>query len=321
MISIITPAFNEAQSLSALYARIVQTMQALGVEWEWVVVDDHSRDDTFAVLRRLAAGDPRVRGVRFARNSGSHVAIACGMHLAAGEAVVMMAGDLQDPPETIAAMVDRWSRGAQIVWAVRRARPGDPVHAGFAAIYYWIVRRIVGLRDMPARGTDFFLADRRVVDAFRAFPERTTSLFNHLTWMGFRQEYVEYDKQPRTAGVSGWTLARKIRLVLDSVTALSNAPLRWCAYVGAALLVIGLVLGIAGAALLPELGGGILLVLATLVGLSGMQMVALAIVGEYVWSALAEARRRPQYVIEASTADDLAMAVPAAERKNHQAAQ
>ena len=303
MISIITPAFNEAANLRALHARIVETMTKLGVKWEWIVVDDHSRDETFAVLQQLSAGDSRVRGVRLARNSGSHVAIACGMHLAAGDAAVMMAADLQDPPETIGAMLDRWSRGAQVVWAVRRSRPGDRSHAGFAAIYYWIVRRVVGLREMPARGADFFLADRRVVDAFRAFPERTTSVFNQLTWIGFRQEYVEYDKQPRAAGASGWTLARKIRLVIDSVTAFSNAPLRWCAYIGAAMLALALMLTVAGVALLPQLGGGILLVLAVLFGVSGVQMLALATVGEYVWSALAEARRRPQYVIEASTAE------------------
>ncbi len=310
MISIVTPAFNEAQNLQRLHARIADTMETLSADWEWIVVDDHSRDDTFAVLQRLSISDPRVRGVRLARNSGSHVAIACGLRLTSGEAVVMIASDLQDPPETIGAMLARWRSGAQIVWAVRRSRPGDRSHAGFAAIYYWIVRRVVGLRDMPAKGTDFFLADRRVVDAFRAFPERTTSLFNHLTWMGFKQEYVEYDKQPRTAGASGWTLARKIRLVIDSVTAFSNAPLRWCAYLGAALLVMALVLTAVGIPLLPELGGGLLLVLAVLFGLSGLQMLALALVGEYVWSALAEARRRPQFVIEAATSDDvLEMAV------------
>ena len=316
MISIVTPAFNEAGNLQRLHTRIVDTMGKLAVDWEWIVVDDHSRDDTFAVIQRLSISDPRVRGVRLARNSGSHVAIACGLRLTSGDAVVMMASDLQDPPETIGTMIERWRRGAQIVWAVRRSRPGDRSHASFAAVYYWIVRKIVGLRDMPAKGTDFFLADRRVVEAFRAFPERTTSLFNHLTWMGFKQEYVEYEKQPRTVGASGWTLSRKVRLVIDSVTAFSNAPLRWCAYLGAAMLIVALVLIVAGVRLLPELGGGLLLVLAVLFGLSGVQMLALAIVGEYVWSALAEARRRPQYVIEAATSDDLAIMLPDGYRRN-----
>ena len=305
MISIVTPAFNEAENLRNLHARIVETMTALAVDWEWVVVDDHSRDETFAVLQRLAAADPRVRGVRLARNSGSHVAIACGLSLSDGDAVVMMAGDLQDPPETIGAMLERWRRGAQLVWAVRRSRPGGRTHAGFAAIYYWIVRRVVGLREMPATGVDFFLADRRVVEAFRRLPERTTSVFTQLTWLGFRQEYVEYDKQARVAGRSGWTLARKIQLVIDSVTAFSSAPIRWCAYGGAALLLLGLALLIPGIALLPELGGGILIVMAVFIGLSGVQLLAIATVGEYVWGALSEARRRPQFVVEASTSDDL----------------
>ena len=124
MISIVTPAFNEAENLTGLYARIVETMTKLGVKWEWIVVDDHSRDGTFAVIQRLSAGDARVRGVRLARNSGSHVAIACGMNLAAGDAVIMMAADLQDPPETIGAMVERWSRGA---WrCLRRAASASP---------------------------------------------------------------------------------------------------------------------------------------------------------------------------------------------------
>jgi dolichol-phosphate mannosyltransferase len=305
VISIVTPAFNEGQNLQRLHDRIAATMGTLRVDWEWIVVDDHSRDDTFAALQRMAITDPRVRGVRLARNSGSHVAIACGLRIATGDAVVMLASDLQDPPETIGAMLERWTRGAQIVWAVRRSRPGDRSHAGFARIYYWIVRRVVGLRDMPAKGTDFFLADRCVVDAFRAFPERTTSLVNHLIWMGFKQDYVEYDKQPRTAGASGWTLSRKVRLVIDSIIAFSNAPLRWCAYLGVALLAVALALTAVGIPLLPELGGGLLLVLAVLFGLSGLQMLALAIVGEYVWSALAEARRRPQFVIEAATSDDV----------------
>src|SRR5262245_18677732 len=120
MLSILTPAFNESTNLDALYARVVATMASLGGDWEWLIVDDHSRDDTFAVIRRLAEADRRVRGVRLARNSGSHVAITCGLHHVSGDAAVMMAADLQDPPETLGAMVERWRDGAQVVWAVRR---------------------------------------------------------------------------------------------------------------------------------------------------------------------------------------------------------
>jgi dolichol-phosphate mannosyltransferase len=301
VISIITPAFNEAAILPALYARIVQTMAGLGLEWEWLVIDDHSRDETFAVLQQLSGADSRVRGIRFARNAGSHVAIACGLRHARGAAAAMLAADLQDPPETLAAMIERWRGGAQVVWAVRRRRPGDRAHSTFAALYYWTMRHVVGLREMPSRGADFFLADRAVVEAFRRFPERTSSVFALLTSVGFRQEYVEYDKQPRAAGRSGWTLARKIRLVVDSVVAFSNAPIRWCAYGGASLFVASLVILIGGVARLPDLGGGLLILLAAVVGLSAVQLLALAMVGEYVSRTLDEARRRPEYLIEAET--------------------
>jgi dolichol-phosphate mannosyltransferase len=299
MISIVTPAFNEAANLPALYERLVAAMRDVGGDWEWIVVDDHSRDETFAVIEALALRDARVRGFRLSRNSGSHVAITCGLHQVDADAAVMMAADLQDPPETLASMVARWRQGAQVVWATRRARPGDPTHRGFAALYYWMMRRLVGMTEMPVRGADFFLVDRVVVDAFRRFSERNVSVLALITWLGFRQEYVEYDKQQRVSGQSGWTLARKIKLVVDSITSFSGFPIRLCTYVGLMFVMCSLVLLSFAVALLPQLGGGVLLVLSLIVGLAGFQLVAIGIVGEYVWRALEETRRRPPYLIEA----------------------
>jgi glycosyltransferase involved in cell wall biosynthesis len=299
MLSILTPAFNEAANLPALYDRLLETMGVVGGEWEWVIVDDHSRDETFAVIERLALRDARVRGLRLARNSGSHVAITCGLHHVDGDTAVMMAADLQDPPETLAAMLDKWRHGAQVVWAVRRERPGQRSHARFATLYYWMMRRVVGLTEMPARGADFFLVDRAVIEAFRRFPERNVSVLALITWLGFRQDYVEYDKQPRSAGHSGWTLARKIKLVLDSVTSFSDFPIRLCSYAGLALLAVSFIVFVVSMILLPTLGAGLLFLLSVFVGLAGLQLLALGIVGEYVWRALDEARRRPPYVIEA----------------------
>ncbi|HLG54996.1 MAG TPA: glycosyltransferase family 2 protein [Vicinamibacterales bacterium] len=302
MLSIITPAFNESTNLEALYARIVQTMAQIGAEgeWEWLIVDDHSRDDTFEVIARLARTDSHLRGIRLARNSGSHVAITCGLHHVRGRAAVMMASDLQDPPETLGVLLERWRSGAQVVWAVRRERPGDPSHAGFAAVYYWIMRNVVGMTEMPDRGADFFLIDRQVIDAFRRFPERNISVFALITSLGFRQEYIEYDKQPRAAGRSGWTMARKIKLVVDSVTGFSDAPIRLCSYTGVVILGIGLLLGAVRLAGAWRANG---LVLAAMCVLTGVQLLALGIVGEYVWRALDEARRRPAYLIERSVGE------------------
>jgi dolichol-phosphate mannosyltransferase len=299
MISIVTPAFNEAANLPVLYDRLVAAMREVGGDWEWIVVDDHSRDDTFAVIEALALRDARVRGFRLSRNSGSHVAITCGLHQVDSDAAVMMAADLQDPPETLATMVARWRQGAQVVWATRRIQPGEASHRGFAALYYWMMRRLVGMTEMPARGADFFLLDRVVVDAFRRFSERNVSVLALITWLGFRQEFVEYDKQPRLSGQSGWTVARKIKLVVDSITSFSDFPIRLFSYIGVALVACSLVMLIFAVVLLPQLGGGVLLLLSLIVGLAGLQLIAVGVVGEYVWRALEESRRRPPYLIEA----------------------
>ncbi len=296
-LSIITPAFNESANLVALHARLTAAMDVLRLEWEWVVVDDHSPDATFAVVQQLAARDPRVRGIRLARNAGSHLAITCGLHHVRGDAAIMMAADLQDPPETIATMLAQWRQGAQVVWAVRRQRPQSWYGGGFGTVYYWIMRHVVGMKEMPAQGADFFLIDRVAIDAFKQFAERHVSVLALITWLGFRQTYIEYDKQPRAAGRSGWTLAKKIKLVVDSVTAFSDAPIRACSYAGVGLMAAGVVLALAG--VLMSASPAVLLVIAAVVACTGLQLLALGVVGEYVWRALDEARRRPPYLIEA----------------------
>jgi dolichol-phosphate mannosyltransferase len=236
------------------------------------------------------------------RNSGSHVAIACGLHQARGAAAIMLAGDLQDPPELVQALLDRWRGGAQVVWAARRVQPGEAAHAGFAAAYYWIMRRIAGLTEMPARGADVFLIDRTVIDAFKQFPERTVSIFALITWLGFSQAHVEYDKQPRASGKSGWTRAKKIRLVIDSVTAFTEAPIRWCAAAGVASLGLAAILAAVGLVRWMGTGSGHLtLLVSAMAAFTGAQLVALGVVGEYVWRALEESRRRPAYLVEAAT--------------------
>ena len=300
MISILTPAFNESVNLENLHARLTQTMAQLGEEWEWLIIDDHSRDDTFAVVQRLALTDSHVRGVRLARNRGSHVAITCGLHHVRGDAAVMMASDLQDPPETLGALLQKWRSGAQVVWATRREQPGDQTHAGFASIYYWIMRNVVGMKEIPARGADFFLVDRVVIDAFRRCDEQHVSVFALITWLGFRQAYIEYDKQPRAAGRSGWTLARKIKLVIDSITAFSDAPIQACWLAGGAMMALGLVAVIAGLVWFDGLQAAVVVVLGAVAGSCGVQLCAIAMLGEYVWRGLDQSRRRPLYVIEAA---------------------
>ena len=299
LISILTPAFNERANLPALHDRLAAVMAAQQAEWEWIIVDDHSADDTFAVIERLAAANPRVRGVRLARNSGSHVAITCALHHAAGDAAALIAADQEDPPEVLARMIERWQRGAQTVWAVRRRLHGTLHHRAFATFYWWAMRHLVGFRDVRPTGADCFLIDRIVIDAFCRSHEHNISVFALITWLGFRQEYVEYDKQPRTAGRSGWTFARKVKLVVDSIVGFSALPIRWCVYSGAALMAVALVAGVAGLLTLPTLGAVVMLLVSLIIGLAGLQLAALGLVGQYVWRTLDDARGRPLYAVEA----------------------
>lgn len=304
LLSIVTPAYNEARNLPVLYERLVQVIGGLAMEWEWIVVDDHSGDDTFAVAAGIAQRDGRVRAIRLARNSGSHTATSCGLHQARGDCAVVLAADLQDPPETLPALLDQWQAGNQVVWAVRARREGERASTvGFARLYYLIMRRLVGMQEMPASGADFFLLDRRVLDAFCQFNESNVSILALLTWMGFRQTSITYDKQARLHGQSGWSLGKKFKLVVDSVTSFSYLPIRLMSIVGFIVAIIGFlyagVVVVNALAGRPPEGWASLMVVVLVVG--GIQMLMMGVLGEYLWRALDEARGRPRYIIETST--------------------
>jgi len=283
------------------------------LDWEWIIVDDHSRDNTFEVIERLVAIDPRVRGIRLAYNSGSHLAFTCGLRHASGEVAALMVADLQDPPELLIQMLERWRSGVQVVWAVRRHQPGD---GSGTQLYYWIMRNLVGMNDMPATGADFFLVDRVVIDAFLAAADRHVSIFALMMWLGFRREFIQYDKQPRTRGRSGWTLAKKLKLVVDSIVGFSDFPIWWLTYAGVAALVAALVPAVVAVVAYSGLNAALLLLAALVIGLFGCHLIALAILGHYVWRGLDAARKRPLYSIEAvAKAHDVPAAVAGDRRK------
>ena len=311
MISLITPAFNEGSNLPMLHERLTAVFRQL--DWEWIIVDDHSRDNTFEVIERLVAIDPRVRGIRLAYNSGSHLAFTCGLRHASGEVAALMVADLQDPPELLIQMLERWRSGVQVVWAVRRHQPGD---GSGTQLYYWIMRKLVGMNDMPATGADFFLVDRVVIDAFLAAADRHVSIFALMMWLGFRREFIQYDKQPRTRGRSGWTLTKKLKLVVDSIVGFSDFPIWWLTYAGVAALVVALVPAVVAVVAYSGLNAALLLLAALVIGLFGCHLIALGILGHYVWRGLDAARKRPLYSIEAvAKAHDVPAAVAGDRRK------
>ena len=304
LLSIVTAAFNEADNLPVLYERLAGALGSMDLDWEWVIVDDHSTDGTFEIIEDIARDDHRVHGIRFARNFGAHTALMCGLLHARGDCAIAMAADLQDPPEALPALVSKWREGNQVVWAVRAGREGEKTSTlAFSWLYYLLMRRFVGLREIPSTGADFFLVDRRVLDTLSQFNESHVSIFALIIWMGFRQVVVTYNKQARLHGRSGWNLEKKLKLALDSITSFTYLPIRLMSYLGfivafsgfffAAYVVINALTGN------PASGWSSLMVLVLLVG--GIQMVMMGVLGEYLWRALDESRRRPRYLIEATT--------------------
>ena len=303
-LSLVTPAYNETRNLPLLHEQISAVLTPLDVDWEWIVVDDHSADDTFKTISGIALHDSHVRAIRFARNFGSHKAITCGLDLAQGDCAVVLAADLQDPPETIPLLLAKWREGAQVVWAARIAREGEKASTvGFARLYYLLMRRVVGIKEMPSMGADFFLIDRRVIDALRQFNESNASVLALITWMGFRQTTINYDKQARKYGDSGWSLEKKLKLALDSITSFTYVPIRLMSIVGLIVAILGflyaVVVIINALAGHPVQGWASLMVVLLVIG--GVQMLMMGVLGEYVWRALDEARQRPRYLIEATT--------------------
>jgi polyisoprenyl-phosphate glycosyltransferase len=302
MISIVTPAFRESASLPQLHERLRRALDSR--EWEWIVVDDHSPDDTFQVITELARTDRRVRGVRLARNFGSHSAILCGIERARGRAIAVLAADLEDPPEVLPALIEQWESGWQVVWGVRSSARGGSLPArATSRMYHTMMRRLAGIGHLPETGADCFLADRTVTDALLRFSERHNNLFVLLAWMGFRQTSVSYEKVERASGRSGWTMNKKIELLMDSVSAFSYKPIRWMSVAGAVTALAGFAWAcvVIVNALLGRPPAGFSSLMVAVLFLSGMQMLMMGVLGEYLWRALDEARHRPRYLIEEST--------------------
>ncbi len=303
-LSIITPAFNEAENLPQLYQNLKSVLGNTGLIWEWIIVDDHSTDDTFSQIRKLRDSDSRVKGWRFARNFGSHIAIFCGLERAKGKCAVVLAADLQDPPESIPILLNEWKQGTRVVWAARANRIGarkrDVLYSKF---FFFMMRNIIGIKNMPATGADFFLLDQKVISSLLEFGERNLSIAALINWIGFKQTIVTYDKQARMHGSSGWNLKKKIKIFIDSITSFSFFPIRVMSAVGFCISMIGFLYAIVvifnALAGNPPQGWTSLMVVILIIG--GFQMLMMGILGEYLWRALDESRRRPKYFIEETT--------------------
>ncbi len=301
-LSVVVAAYNEEGNLPLFYSRATAVDWAsIGIEPEFVFVDDHSRDRTPQVLAGLAAADPRVKVLRFSRNFGSHKAFTAGLEHCTGDAAVILAADLQDPPEVVPQMVEKWRAGATVVWAYRERREGESAPTLLLSRTYYALMRRFSEVNPPSTGADFLLADRRVIDELKAAPEKHTSLMALVQWMGFEQEYIPYVKAARHSGRTNWTIRKKLKLAVDTFISFSYAPVRLASACGLLFALSGFVYAAVIAIRALTLGSpvqGWASLMCVLLIVSGVQLVILGILGEYLWRTFDEGRGRPRYIIE-----------------------
>ena len=296
--SVIIPCYNEEAVLRETHKRLMQVLSAMEGDYELIYVNDGSRDQTPQILRELAAADSHVRALQFAKNAGHQMAVTAGLDYARGDALVIIDADLQDPPELIPQMAEKWRAGAQVVFAQRRARAGESAFKKItASAYYKLLSWLTG--GMIPRDTgDFRLADKRVADVIRAMPEHDRFLRGMFAWVGFRQEAVLYDRDKRYAGETHYTLKKMLKLAGDGIFSFSVKPLKAIAGLGLLLLAAaGITLLTLLILLFCGVPGGLWWLAMLMTGLTGCVLAALGVLGEYVARIYDEARKRPLYIV------------------------
>jgi dolichol-phosphate mannosyltransferase len=298
--SVVFSVYNEELNLEVLYDRLVAATAKEPVRWEFIFVDDGSRDRSFEVLQGLNARDPRVKVVRFSRNFGSHETAVAGLHVATGDCAILMASDLQDPPELIPALLARWREGYPVVWAARTGRKDSFFRSLGARAYYSLIRRLA-LPNYPKEGTgSFCLIGRPVIDAFNLLQERNRVTFELLVWCGFPSTEVPYERPPRERGTQSWTFRKNVKAAMDSLLALSYAPVQWVFLFGLFVALISFGFGIwviIDAIAFGPTKAGWASTMVTVLFLGGTQLMCMGFLGEYLWRILHECRGRPLYVV------------------------
>lgn len=302
LITVVVPVYNESAVISAFYERASTTLSALeGLEHELVFVDDGSSDDSYDQLTELARADPHVRVIKFSRNFGHQVAITAGVDRAAGDCVVVIDADLQDPPEVIGDMVQKWREGYDVVYGERGQRDGEGyLKLLTASVFYRALGRVAGINIPPDVG-DFRLMSRRAVNELRRLREKDRFVRGLVSWIGFRQTGVTYRRDARYAGETKYPYRKMIKFALDGLTSFSTVPLKvatWLGYLASFLAFAYLASVFVQKWVLGNTVQGWATTMVAMLFLGGVQLICLGIIGEYVGRIFNETKLRPMYIIE-----------------------
>ena len=298
--SVIIPIYNEEENIALLFDRLETVMGQLNSSVEYIFVNDGSVDRSMSLIKGLSAQKGAVKYIDFSRNFGHQIAVSAGLDLCVGKRVVIIDADLQDPPELILEMASKMDEGFEVVYAQRRSRKGESIFKKItASAFYKILRGITSI-DIPLNTGDFRMMDFRIVEVLRGMPEKNKFLRGQISWIGFRQTYVEFDRSERNAGETGYPLKKMLRFALDGITAFSDAPLKFVFSMGVFVFVLSFVLIIY--ALISWLffestvqGWSSLMISILFIG--GVQMIGIGIIGEYISRIGNNVKERPLYVV------------------------
>ncbi|NLB65961.1 MAG: glycosyltransferase [Lentisphaerae bacterium] len=309
-ISIVVPFLNEMDNLPTLLERVGAVFANRAEDWELLLVDDGSTDGSPEWAIEQSRSNRHVRVLRLSRNFGHQLAITAGLDRTDGDAVVIMDADLQDTPETIPALINKWREGYEVVFAVRRSRAGETWLKKFLAARFYRLFRFLTQTQIPMDAGDFRLVDRRVVDALREMRELHRFMRGLTCWVGYRQGSVEYDRAARHAGETKYPVWKSARLAIDAITSFSAAPLRWIVQFGMLVCVLALiwVIYVMGLAIFAPhtLERGWASLIAVIVFLGGVQLIGIGMLGQYVSRIFEEGKRRPLYILRDDTRDTAA---------------
>ncbi|UOR04741.1 glycosyltransferase family 2 protein [Hymenobacter aerilatus] len=318
-LSIIIPIYNEEDNIQMLYNRLSGVLALLERSYELIFVNDGSRDQSLRLVKDLSERDARVRFIDFSRNFGHQIAVTAGLDLAQGEAVVIIDADLQDPPELIPQLYQKLHEGYEVVYARRRSRQGESIAKKFTAkLFYRILASITSI-SIPVDTGDFRIISRKVVDALKQMPEQNKFIRGQISWIGYRQTYLEYDRAERAGGATGYTYSKMIRLALDGITGFSNAPLKFATisgFVVSGIAFIVMLYTLYERFVAHDYQPGWASLMVSILFLGGVQLIAVGIIGEYLSRLSANVRQRPLYIISDTNIPATSIA-PAANPATH----
>ena len=299
-LSIVIPIFNEEENIDSLINRLRTVVAQMQISCEYIFVNDGSKDHSFQLIKNLALADPAIKYIDFSRNFGHQIAVSAGLDLAAGDRVAIIDADLQDPPELIIDMFAKMDQGYEVVYAKRNNRNGESWLKKFTAkVFYRILKSITSVK-IPVDTGDFRIIDRKVVNVLNQMPEHNKFLRGQISWIGFKQTYVEYDRKVRQAGSTGYTYKKMIRLALDGITSFSNFPLKVasiCGFVVSGIAFMVMIYALYSRYITKDYVEGWTSTIISVLFLGGIQLISIGIIGEYISRLSENARNRPLYII------------------------